>query len=280
MPAVQYVGGDRLCRGFPGGSPLPFRRRRRRPLFRSHDEDAPPEPERHLHGIRDPGARLFPDGDPVDDDLDRVHLIPVDGHPLCNLPDVPVDPYAQESVLQDLPEQLAIVPLPGADNGGQELNLRSLGQTEYAVDDLVRRLLLHLPAALCAVLRPGTGEEKPEIVVDFRDGPHRRAGVGADGFLLDGDRRTQPLDVVDVRPLHDVEELARVRREALDEPALSFRIYRVKGEAGLPGPGKTGHHHKLPPGNIDVDILQVMLARATNDYRIPVGHASCCQEKG
>ena len=40
----------------------------------------------------------------------------------------------------------------------------------------------------------GAREEQPQVVVDLGDGPDRRARVVGGGFLLDGDRRRQPLD--------------------------------------------------------------------------------------
>ena len=101
----------------------------------------------------------------------------------------------------------------------------------------------------------------------------------ADGLLLDRDRRTEPFDVVHIGPLHDIEELTGVGGQALHEPALSFGIDRIEGEAGLARTGETGDDDELVPRDIDIDPLQVVLACAADHDRIVraivdgVGHA-------
>ena len=68
-------------------------------------------------------------------------------------------------------------------------------------------------------------------------------------------------DVVDVRLLHHVEELPGVGRQALDVAALALGVDGVEGEAGLARAGEPGDHHELVARNVDVDRLQVVLAR-------------------
>jgi len=77
-------------------------------------------------------------------------------------------------------------------------------------------------------------EEQAQIVVDLGDGTDGRARVAVGGFLFDADRRTQSLDVVDVRLLHLLEELPRIGRQALDVAPLTFGVKRVESQARLP----------------------------------------------
>ena len=70
--------------------------------------------------------------------------------------------------------------------------------------------------------------------------------------------------MVDVRLLHHVEELARVSRERLDIAALALGIDGVEGEARFAGARKPGDHHELFPGQVEGDVLEVVLPRAAD----------------
>ena len=91
-------------------------------------------------------------------------------------------------------------------------------------------------------------EEQAHVVVDLGDGADRRARVARGGLLLDRDGRRQAVDLVDVRLLHHLEELARIGRQALDIAALALGIDRVEGERGLAGAGQAGHDDQLSRG--------------------------------
>ena len=95
----------------------------------------------------------------------------------------------------------------------------------------------------------------PTVERGLRDAPR----------LIDGDGRAQPLDLVDVRLLHQAEELARVGRERLDVAALPLGVDGVERQARLAGAGQPGDHHQLIAWDLQVDVLQVVLARATHD---------------
>src|SRR5205807_1737742 len=80
----------------------------------------------------------------------------------------------------------------------------------------------------------------------------------------------QPLDRIDVRLLHLLQELARVGRERFDVAALAFGINRVEGERGLARARKPGDNDQAIAWNLKVDILEIVLARALDDY--PIRH--------
>ena len=70
--------------------------------------------------------------------------------------------------------------------------------------------------------------------------------------------------MIDVRLLHHVEELARIGRERLDIAALALGIDGVEGERGFAGAGEPGDHHELLPGQVEGDVLEVVLPRAAD----------------
>ena len=72
-----------------------------------------------------------------------------------------------------------------------------------------------------------------------------------------GDR---PSIEFDVRLVHLLEELARVGRERLDVAALALGVERVEGERGLARAGEPGDHHELVARDVEVDVLEVVLA--------------------
>ncbi len=121
-------------------------------------------------------------------------------------------------------------------NGREEQELRPLGHREDAVHHLLDRLRGDLPPARRAVGLADRRVEEPQVVVDLRDGADRRARVLRRRLLLDRDRGRETLDRVDVRLLHLLEELPRVRRQGLDVAPLPLGEERVEGEGRLAGP--------------------------------------------
>jgi hypothetical protein len=92
--------------------------------------------------------------------------------------------------------------------------------------------------------------------------PTVERGLRRGRLLLDGDGRRQAVDLVDVRLLHHLEELAGIGRQALDVAALALGIDRVEGERGLARAGQAGHHDQAVARQVEVDVLQIVLARA------------------
>src|SRR5207248_1519491 len=78
----------------------------------------------------------------------------------------------------------------------------------------------------------------------------------------------QPIDRVDVRLLHHLQELARVGAQALDVAALPFRVDRVEGKAGLAGAGQPGDADQRIPRQPDGDVFEVVLAGAVDDQLV------------
>src|SRR5262249_15631278 len=51
-----------------------------------------------------------------------------------------------------------------------------------------------------------------------------------------------------------------------DVTALTLGINGVERERGFARAGEPGHHHQLVARDLDVDVLEVVLARASNPY--------------
>ena len=148
--------------------------------------------------------------------------------------------------------------------------MRALGQLEHPVDDLLRCLARHGPAAGRAVRVADAGIQKAQVVVDLGDGADGRTRVAGGRFLVDGDGGREALDEIDVGLVHLAQELAGVGGEGFDVAALALGVDRVEGQGRLPRARETGEDDQLVPGQVEGDIAEVVLARTANDETI--GH--------
>ena len=206
----------------------------------------------------------------VDDDLDRVALVLVEPRRVGDVDHLAVDPDADEALASSAVEDPVALGLAVLDQRPEDEQPRPLGQGEDLVDDLLDRLAFD-GVAVGAVRDADPREQQPEVVVDLGHGPDRRARVARRALLVDRDGRDQAVDLVDVRLLHLAEELAGVRAQALDIAALALGIDRVEGEARLAAPRQSGDDDEPVARERDVDVLEVVFARAAHDQSI-LGH--------
>src|SRR3989449_11231531 len=136
---------------------------------------------------------------------------------------------------------------------------------ENRLDDLLGGLAGDGLAAAGTMRDADGAVNHTEIVVDFGDGADGRARRARGGLLLDGDGRRKPLDGVHVRPLHLIQELTRVRRERLDIAPLPLGVDGVKGQRRLARSGQSRNHGYRVSRNLQIDVLEVVLAGAAND---------------
>jgi hypothetical protein len=59
-------------------------------------------------------------------------------------------------------------------------------------------------------------------------------------------------------------KLPGVGREGFDVPTLAFRIDRVECQRGLAGTAQAGNHRERVARNLDVDVLEIVLACAVD----------------
>ena len=175
-----------------------------------------------------------------------------------------VDLDALKAFLEVFGEFLLVFALAAAHDRRQQIEPRALGQRQHAVDHLRDGLAFDRQACRGRVGHADAGPEQAHIVVDLGDGADGGARIFRGGLLLDRDRRRQAVDLVDVRLLHHLQELAGIGRERFDIAALALGIDGVEGERRLARAGKAGEHHQPVARNLDVDVLEIVLARAAN----------------
>ena len=154
-------------------------------------------------------------------------------------------------------------------HGGQDHGPRPLGQRQDGILDLLGRLLQNIRATLVTGGRTEAGHQQPQVIVDLGDRRYGTAWILNAGPLVDTDRRLQTLDQVHIGPLHLVEKLASINRQAFDVLSLTLGIQRVKGQAALARAARPGNHDQLVSRNIKVDILQVVSPSTTNPDLVP-----------
>ena len=161
-------------------------------------------------------------------------------------------------------EQIGELALAIAHDRGQHHQPGALRQRQHRVDHLADALRGQRQVVVGAVGRPGARVQQPQVVVDLGDGADRRARVVAGGLLLDADGRRQALDDVDVGLVHQLQELPRIGRQALDVAALALGVERIEGQAGLAGTRQPRDHDELVLRDVEVDVLQVVRSRTAN----------------
>ncbi len=109
-----------------------------------------------------------------------------------------------------------------------------------------RRIAPHGSTAAAAKELTRAREKKLQVVVQLGHRADRRAGRAHGVGLVDGDRRRDPLDRIDLRLVHPVEELPRVRAESLDVAPLPLGVERVENERGFPRSRDAGDDDELP----------------------------------
>ena len=138
------------------------------------------------------------------------------------------------------------------------------GARQQVGEDGFRRVVAHelgsLPVEQLRRPRP----QQLQVVVQLGHRADRAARVAHRIGLVDGDRRRHAVDAIDRRPVHAVEELARVGAEGLDVAPLPFGIQRVEHQARLARAARAGDHRHLAGAQIEVEVLEVVLSGAAD----------------
>ena len=232
------------------------------------------ELERLLERIRQARGDVGPHHQAVDHHVDVVVEFLVERRHRADLVERAVDLDALVALAHELGELLAVLALPAAHHRRQEIKPRALGQRHDAVDHLRDGLALDRQPGRRRIGHADPRPEKPHVVVDLGDGADGRARIARSGFLLDGDGGRQAVDLIDVRLLHHLKELAGVSRQALDIAALALGIDGVEGERGFARAGQAGEHHQLVARNVEIDVFEVVLAGAADRDHAGVAPAS------
>ena len=159
---------------------------------------------------------------------------------------------------------LAVLALAAAHDRREQIEPRALRQRQDAIDHLADRLALDRQAGRGRIGNADARPQQAHVVVDLRHRADGRARVLRRRLLLDRDRRRQAVDLVDIRLLHHLEELPRIGRQAFDIAPLALGIDRVEGERRLARSRKAREDDELVARDRQVDVLQIVLARAAH----------------
>ena len=181
------------------------------------------------------------------------------------LHDLAIDAHAAEALLLQVGEQLRELALAARHHGSHDDGLRIGREGEDLVGHLVGGLLLDDAAALGAVRHAHAREQEAQVVVDLGGGAHRRARVLRRGLLVDGHRRRQAVDAVEVGLRHLAQEHARVAGQALHVAALALGVHRVERQRRLAAARQARDDHQLVARDGEVDVLEVVLAGTLDD---------------
>ncbi len=202
--------------------------------------------------------------DAVDHRFDLMLGLAVERRHLADLVQLAVHLHAREAAALQLGEFLAVFALAVAHHGRQQQQARAVSHGQHAIDHLADGLRLDRQAGGGRVGHADARPEQAHVIVDFRHRADRGAWVAAGGLLLDGNRRRQALDGVDVGLAHQFEELAGIGGQAFDVTALALGVDGVERQRRFAGAGQAGNDGQAVARDIDIDILQIMFARAAH----------------
>ena len=209
------------------------------------------ELQRGLKTFRQPLADVRPHHDAVDHHVDVVREFLVERGRFRELVERAVDLDPLESLLEIFGELLLVFALAAAHHRRQQIEPRAFGQRQHAVDHLRDDLAFDRQAGGGRIGHADPRPQQPHVVVDLGDGADGRARILRGGLLLDGDRRRQAVDLVDVGLLHHLQELARIGRQRFDVAPLSLGVDGVEGERRFARAGQPRKHHELVARNFD-----------------------------
>ena len=175
--------------------------------------DAVGQVQRGFHRIGEPllGGEL--DRQAVHHHLDVVLLLLLQLGRIGQRMHDTVDPNAAVSLGVELLEQVGELALTGAHHRGEHLKSGAFRHRQHLIDDLLRRLAGDPLTTNRAVRSARARIQQSQVVVHLGDRPDRRPRVAVRRLLVDGHRRGQPLDEVDVGLVHLPQKLSRVSRQ-------------------------------------------------------------------
>ncbi len=124
----------------------------------------------------------------------------------------------------------------------------------------VGREVLGIEHRLARRIAAGARIEQAQEARQRRHAADRRACAGRAALLLQCDRGRQAGDRIDVGNADLVDQPARVRRDRFEVAPLRLGVQRAEGKRRLARTRDAREHDQRVARNIDVDVLQVVLA--------------------
>ena len=202
--------------------------------------------------------------DAVDDDFDVMLVFLVERGGFFDCVKFAVNTHAGVAGALPFGEFLAVFALAALHHGREQEGAGALWQGHDAVDHLADGLGGDRQARGGGIGDADPRPEQAHIVVNLGHGGDGRARVAARRLLLDGDGRRQALDMLDIGFLHHLQKLARIGGQRFHIAALPLGIDGVEGQRRLARPRQAGNDDQLVPGQVDIDALEVMLARTAH----------------
>ena len=202
------------------------------------------------------------------DDLDVVLAVAVELLEGVDARQAPVGAHELEALPPDpVRDRLVVALAPAHERRAQVEVPRAAGPAvrEHAGEELpqgARRERRDRPVGVRVVLHPEARVEQAQVLGHLRYRGHGRLERAARDALLDGDGGRDAGQPVDRGPRQLLDELARVGRHRLHEPALALGEDDVEGQGRLPRAGDAGDDAQPAVGDGDREVLQVVLARA------------------
>src|SRR5262245_11836421 len=175
-----------------------------------------------------------------------------------------VDARAVEAARPELFNLFFELAFAAAHDRREDHHALAFGQFLDVLNDLVGGLARHRPPAVVAMRLAYRGEEQPQVIVYLGDGADGRTRAAAGSLLFYRDGGRQPFDRINVRLFELFEELPRVSREGFDVAALALGVDRVEGQRGFAGTAQTRDDGQTVARYLQVDVFQVVLARAAH----------------
>ena len=175
-------------------------------------------------GLRDEGGKIFSlGGDLVDEEIDLVFLVSIQGLELLRFDPFAIHPQQLKALFDGPTGDLGMEPFAPANQGGQQIE--ALGGTELAsnpLDDIGGRLADGGFPRLGVVLHPKFGIEEPQKLIELRHRGHSGLATSACGALLNGHGGWKSENRIDVRFFQLLDKLPGVGVETIEIAALPF----------------------------------------------------------
>lgn len=196
--------------------------------------------------------------------FDGVFLIAVQARPGADRDEGAVDAQMGVALAACPFGQVGVVALARRHQRRQHADVLALVFAQQARHDLVGVLRLDRHLAIGAVLGAQLDVQQAQEVMDFRHGGHGRLASAAAGALFDRHGGRDAEDGVHVGLAGRLHDGARIGVERFEVAPLAFVEQDVEGQGRLARPGHARDDRELVARDLDVDVLQVVLARVAD----------------
>ena len=221
--------------------------------------------EGEVNRLAQPSADRWAVHQAIDHHFNIVPHLPIEREIVGQLHDLAIDPRADETLFQQILEQIAKLTFLATYHRGEHHEGYLGGQRLNPGDNLLARLRRDRPRTLGAMSLSDAGIQHPQKIVDLGDRPDGGSRIVTRRFLGNRDRRAQATDVVHFGLGHLAEELPGKRRETFDIAPLPLGIECVERERAFPAPTHAREANQLISRQRKIDAAEVVFAGTFDD---------------